>query len=226
VEGGNEVGVTTGMSWTPAGGELLFIEVTLMHGTGRLQITGRLGDVMKESVQAAMSFVRSNANELGIYSKAFISNDVHIHFPEGAISKDGPSAGVAIATSLVSAFTKIPVRKPIAMTGEITLHGKVLQIGGLKEKLLAAKRGLIEHALIPYDNQNDLTEIPNEIKKGLKISVFKHATDMLNIALEHIPERVVDPGSDDDPKSGVNEDIIQPATGVNDVTPSVYTLTR
>ena len=226
VEGSNEVGVTTGMSWTPAGGELLFIEVTLMHGTGRMQITGRLGDVMKESVQAAMSFVRSNANDLGIYSEAFKTNDVHIHFPEGAISKDGPSAGVAIATSLVSAFTKIPVRKPVAMTGEITLHGKVLQIGGLKEKLLAAKRGLIEHALIPYDNQNDLTEIPNEIKKGFKISAFKHATDMLHIALEHIPERVVDPGSDDDPKSGVSDDIIRPATGVNDVTPSVYTLNQ
>ena len=223
VEGKNEVGVTTGMSWTPAGGELLFIEVTLMHGTGRLQITGRLGDVMKESVQAAMSFVRSNANELGIYSDAFKRNDVHIHFPEGAIPKDGPSAGVAIATSLVSAFTRIPVRKPVAMTGEITLHGKVLQIGGLKEKLLAAKRGLIEQALIPVDNEKDLTEIPVEIKKGLKITPIRHAIDMLNIALEHVPEPVADPGPDPDPKSGRDEDIIQPSTGVNDITPSVYT---
>ncbi|MCZ6647580.1 MAG: endopeptidase La [SAR324 cluster bacterium] len=222
VEGNNEVGVTTGMSWTPAGGELLFIEVSLMHGTGRLLITGRLGDVMKESVQAALSFVRSRANTFGIYSAAFKKNDIHIHFPEGAIPKDGPSAGVAIATSLVSAFTGIPVRKPVAMTGEITLHGKVLPIGGLKEKLLAAKRGLIEEALIPFDNQNDLTEIPVEIKKGLKITPVKHADEMLSLALEHFPEPVVDP--DEDPKSGLNNDLIQPAPGVDDISPTVYTL--
>ncbi|MCZ6730702.1 MAG: endopeptidase La [SAR324 cluster bacterium] len=222
VEGNNEVGVTTGMSWTPAGGELLFIEVSLMHGTGRLLITGRLGDVMKESVQAALSFVRSRANTFGIYSAAFKKNDIHIHFPEGAIPKDGPSAGVAIATSLVSAFTGIPVRKPVAMTGEITLHGKVLPIGGLKEKLLAAKRGLIEEALIPFDNQNDLTEIPVEIKKGLKITPVKHADEMLALALEHFPEPVVDP--DEDPKSGLNNDLIQPAPGVDDISPTVYTL--
>jgi len=222
VEGNNEVGVTTGMSWTPAGGELLFIEVSLMHGTGRLLITGRLGDVMKESVQAALSFVRSRANTFGIYSAAFKKNDIHIHFPEGAIPKDGPSAGVAIATSLVSAFTGIPVRKPVAMTGEITLHGKVLPIGGLKEKLLAAKRGLIEEALIPFDNQIDLTEIPVEIKKGLKITPVKHADEMLALALEHFPEPVVDP--DEDPKSGLNNDLIQPAPGVDDISPTVYTL--
>jgi ATP-dependent Lon protease len=195
-----------------------------MHGTGRLQITGRLGDVMKESVQAAMSYVRSNASQLGIYSEAFKKHDVHIHFPEGAIPKDGPSAGVAITTSLVSAFTGIPVRKQVAMTGEITLHGKVLQIGGLKEKLLAAKRGMIQEALIPFENQKDLTEIPGEIKRGLTITYYKQVSDMLAIALERFPEPVVDPGPDDDPKSGLNDEMIQPSPGVNEITPSVYTL--
>ncbi|HUJ75833.1 MAG TPA: endopeptidase La, partial [bacterium] len=135
-DGKNEVGVTTGMAWTPMGGELLFTEVSLMHGNGRLIITGQLGDVMKESVQAALSFVRSNANQLGIFSDAFKKHDVHIHVPEGATPKDGPSAGVTLTTSIVSAFTGIPVRKDVAMTGEVTLRGKVLQIGGLKEKLL------------------------------------------------------------------------------------------
>ncbi len=222
-EGANEVGVTTGMSWTPMGGELLFIEVGLMHGNGRLQLTGRLGDVMKESVHAALSFVRSNANSLGIYSEAFRKNDIHIHFPEGAIPKDGPSAGVAITTSLVSAFTGIPVRKQVAMTGEVTLRGKVLQIGGLKEKLLAAKRGLIQEALIPFENQNDLTEIPGEIKKGLKVQPFKHVGEMLAIALERVPEPVVDPEGGELEKTDLPEEIIQPAPGVDEISPSVLT---
>ena len=222
-EGANEVGVTTGMSWTPMGGELLFIEVGLMHGNGRLQLTGRLGDVMKESVHAALSFVRSNANSLGIYSEAFRKNDIHIHFPEGSIPKDGPSAGVAIITSLVSAFTGIPVRKQVAMTGEVTLRGKVLQIGGLKEKLLAAKRGLIQEALIPFENQNDLTEIPGEIKKGLKVQPFKHVGEMLAIALERVPEPVVDPEGGELEKTDLPEEIIQPAPGVNEISPSVLT---
>ena len=222
-EGANEVGVTTGMSWTPMGGELLFVEVGLMHGNGRLQLTGRLGDVMKESVHAALSFVRSNANSLGIYSEAFRKNDIHIHFPEGAIPKDGPSAGVAIITSLVSAFTGIPVRKQVAMTGEVTLRGKVLQIGGLKEKLLAAKRGLIQEALIPFENQNDLTEIPGEIKKGLKVQPFKHVGEMLAIALERVPEPVVDPEGGELEKTDRPEEIIQPAPGVDEISPSVLT---
>ncbi|MCH7478310.1 MAG: endopeptidase La, partial [SAR324 cluster bacterium] len=222
-EGANEVGVTTGMSWTPMGGELLFIEVGLMHGNGRLQITGQIGDVMKESVHAALSYVRSNANSLGIYSEAFRKNDIHIHFPEGAIPKDGPSAGVAITTSLVSAFTGIPVRKQVAMTGEVTLRGKVLQIGGLKEKLLAAKRGMIQEALIPFENQNDLAEIPGEIKKGLKVQPFKHVGEMLEIALERTPEPVVDPDGGDQKKTDLPEEIIQPGSGVDEISPSVLT---
>jgi ATP-dependent Lon protease len=220
VEGKNEVGVSTGMAWTPMGGELLFTEVTLMHGTGKLVITGRLGDVMKESVQAALSFVRSNANKLGIYSDVFKKTDIHIHIPEGAVPKDGPSAGVTLVTSIVSAFTGIPVRKTVAMTGEVTLRGKVLQIGGLKEKLLAAKRGGIEEALIPWDNQNDLVEVPAEIKKGLKITPTKSVLDNIQIALERLPTPVVDPEPADG-KPEVDPKIIQP--GSTPVTPHVYT---
>ncbi|MCK5899528.1 endopeptidase La, partial [bacterium] len=139
----NEIGTTCGLAWTQAGGELLVTEVNIMKGTGKLQLTGKLGDVMKESAQAALSYVRTNANQLGIFSSVFEKTDIHIHVPSGAVPKDGPSAGVTIATSIVSAFTSIPVRKEVAMTGETTLRGKVLAIGGLKEKLLAAKRGLI-----------------------------------------------------------------------------------
>ena len=221
IQGENEVGVATGMAWTPMGGELLFTEVTLMHGTGKVQVTGRLGDVMKESVQAALSFVRSNANQLGIYSEAFKKHDVHVHFPEGAVPKDGPSAGVTLVTAIVSAFTGIPVRKEVAMTGEVTLRGKVLQIGGLKEKLLAAKRGGALEALIPANNENDLTEVPKEIRKGLKITPLKSAFQYLEIALTNMPERVEEPDGGDKP--GGMEEIIQPATEVGRVPPSVYT---
>ena len=221
IQGENEVGVATGMAWTPMGGELLFTEVSLMHGAGKVQITGRLGDVMKESVQAALSFVRSNANQLGIFSEAFKNQDIHVHFPEGAVPKDGPSAGVTLVTAIVSAFTGIPVRKDVAMTGEVTLRGKALQIGGLKEKLLAAKRGGALEALIPWNNQNDLTEIPKEIRKGLKITPFKTVFQYLEAALEHMPEPVVEPDGKDSP--GGMEEIIQPGTEVGNVPPSVYT---
>jgi ATP-dependent Lon protease len=220
IQGDNEVGVATGMAWTPMGGELLFTEVTLMRGTGKVQVTGQLGDVMKESVQAALSFVRSNANRLGIYSDAFKRHDVHVHFPEGAVPKDGPSAGVTLVTAIVSAFTGIAVRKEVAMTGEVTLRGKVLQIGGLKEKLLAAKRGGALEALIPWNNQNDLTEVPKEIRKGLKITALKSAFQYLEIALVRMPEPVEEPDGGDKPR-GMDE-IIQPATEVT-VPPSVYT---
>jgi len=220
----NEVGVATGMAWTPMGGELLFTEVTLMHGTGKVQVTGRLGDVMKESVQAALSFVRSNANQLGIYSDAFKKHDIHVHFPEGAVPKDGPSAGVTLVTAIVSAFTGIAVRKEVAMTGEVTLRGKVLQIGGLKEKLLAAKRGGALEALIPINNQNDLTEVPKEIRKGLSITPLRTAFQYLEVALEHMPEAVVEPHGGD--KTGGMSEIIQPTTEVGTVTPSVYTAPR
>ena len=148
----NEIGTTCGLAWTQAGGELLVTEVNIMKGTGKLQLTGKLGDVMKESAQAALSYVRTNANRLGIFSTVFEKTDIHIHVPAGAVPKDGPSAGVTIATSLVSAFTSIPVRKDVAMTGEITLRGKVLAIGGLKEKLLAAKRGIISTVMTPRQN--------------------------------------------------------------------------
>ena len=224
IEGKNEVGVATGMAWTPMGGELLFTEVTLMHGTGKLQVTGQLGDVMKESVQAALSYVRSNGNRFGIYSDTFKKNDIHVHFPEGATPKDGPSAGVTLITALVSSLSGIPVRKSVVMTGEITLRGKVLQIGGLKEKLLAAKRGGAVEALIPINNQNDLTEIPKEIKRGLTISPLKTVDEFLEIALERMPDPVVEPESGGDDKTpGLGDKLIQPSTPVDNVTPPVYT---
>ena len=221
VEGKNEVGVTTGMAWTPMGGELLFVEVSLMRGTGKLIITGQLGDVMKESVHAAMSFVRSNANKLGIYSDAFKRHDVHIHFPEGAVPKDCPSAGVTLTTSIVSAFTGIPVRKQVSMTGEVTLRGKVLQIGGLKEKLLAAKRGGIQEALIPWENQNDLQEVPSEVKKGLKITAHRSVLDMLAIALERVPTPVTDDEERED-KTDLGEGVLPPTPKAPAV-PGIYT---
>lgn len=189
----NEVGTTAGLAWTQAGGEMLITEVSLMKGTGKLQLTGKLGEVMKESAQAALSYVRSNANRLGMYSSVFKEMDIHIHVPEGAVPKDGPSAGVTIATSLVSAFTGIPVNREVAMTGEITLRGKVLPIGGLKEKLLAAKRGMIHKVLIPQKNQKDLQEIPDEVKDALEIVVVQTLDEVLQHALEHLPAAVTDP---------------------------------
>ena len=189
----SEVGVTSGLAWTQAGGELLITEASIMRGTGRVQLTGKLGDVMKESAQAALSYVRTNANVLGIYSSVFKKTDIHVHVPEGAVPKDGPSAGVTIATSLVSAFTGIPVRHDVAMTGEVTLRGKVLPIGGLKEKLLAAKRGMIRTVLIPKRNEKDLSEVPEEITKELAILSIQHMDEVLQQALERLPVAVVDP---------------------------------
>jgi ATP-dependent Lon protease len=178
----DEVGITTGLAWTEVGGELLQIEVTIMPGKGKLTITGKLGEVMQESAQAAMSVVRSRARDMGLKKDFFEKIDLHIHVPEGAIPKDGPSAGVTMATSITSALAHIPVHKDIAMTGEITLRGKVLPIGGLKEKLIAAVRGQIKKVMIPKENEKDLKDVPNNIKKALKIipcshidEVFKHA---------------------------------------------------
>ena len=192
VEEKNEIGATCGLAWTEAGGELLMTEVNIMKGTGKLELTGKLGDVMKESAQAAVSFVRTNANQLGIFSSVFEKTDIHIHVPAGAVPKDGPSAGITIITSLVSAFNSIPVRKDIAMTGEITLRGKVLPIGGLKEKLLAAKRGFISTVIIPNSNHKNLIEIPDEIKKELKIITIKKIEEVFGLALERLPVTVVD----------------------------------
>jgi ATP-dependent Lon protease len=177
------VGVTTGLAWTEVGGELLSIEAVIMPGKGNVSHTGTLGDVMKESVQAARSFIRSRSVEFGISPKAFEKNDIHVHVPEGATPKDGPSAGVAMCTSMVSALTGVEVRKDIAMTGEITLRGRVLPIGGLKEKLLAALRGGIQTVLIPKDNEKDLSDIPDNVKRGLEIIPVTTADEVLDHAL-------------------------------------------
>jgi ATP-dependent Lon protease len=163
------IGVTTGLAWTEVGGEILSIEAVTLRGKGRITTTGKLGEVMKESVQAAESYVKSRATEFGIRPPIFERRDIHVHVPEGATPKDGPSAGVAMITSIVSVLTGIPVRKDVAMTGEITLRGRVLPIGGLKEKLLAALRGGLKTVLIPKDNEKDLAEIPDNVKRGLTI---------------------------------------------------------
>ena len=165
----NRVGQVTGLAWTEVGGELLTIEAAVVPGKGKLQHTGQLGEVMQESIQAAMTVVRSRAAVLGLEADFYQKHDVHIHMPEGATPKDGPSAGIGMCTALVSALTKIPVRSDVAMTGEITLRGEVLPIGGLKEKLLAAHRGGITTVLIPDENQKDLAEIPDNIKGKLEI---------------------------------------------------------
>ena len=179
----DEIGLTTGLAWTEVGGELLQIETTLMPGAGKLIITGKLGDVMQESAQAALSYVRSRAGLLGLEPDFYQKLDIHIHVPEGAIPKDGPSAGITIATTLVSALVKAPVRHKLAMTGEITLRGRILPIGGLTEKLLAAKRGNITHVLIPKDNERDLNDVPIKIRKKLTIELVEHMDEVLQYAL-------------------------------------------
>ncbi len=184
----NQVGQVTGLAWTSVGGELLTIEAVLLPGKGKTTTTGKLGDVMKESTQAAMSVVRSRANRLGIANNFYEENDIHIHFPEGATPKDGPSAGIAITTALVSILTGIPVRADVAMTGEITLRGEVLPIGGLKEKLLAAHRGGIKTVLIPQQNVKDLADIPENIKNHLDIHPVQWIDDVLALALASKPE--------------------------------------
>jgi len=188
VEENNEIGQVTGLAWTEVGGELLHIEATLMPGKGRLIQTGQLGDVMQESIQAAMTVVRSRAERLGIEAGFYQNLDAHIHVPEGATPKDGPSAGVAMCTALVSALSKIPVRADVAMTGEITLRGKVLPIGGLKEKLLAAHRGGIKTVLIPDENEKDLVEIPKAILRKLDVHPVSTIDDVLELALTEMPE--------------------------------------
>ena len=177
------VGVCTGLAWTEVGGELLSVESVVMPGKGAVAHTGTLGDVMKESVQAARAYIRSRSFEFGIEPKLFEKKDIHVHVPEGATPKDGPSAGVAMCTTMVSAFTGIPIRKDIAMTGEITLRGRVLPIGGLKEKLLAALRGGIKLVLIPKDNEKDLSEIPDNVKEGLEIVPVSTVDEVLDQAL-------------------------------------------
>jgi ATP-dependent Lon protease len=177
------VGVATGLAWTEVGGELLMVEVALMPGTGKIEITGKLGDVMQESAKAALSYVRSRSELFGLKSDFYKEIDVHVHVPEGATPKDGPSAGITLATSLVSALLNQPVRNDLAMTGEITLRGRVLPIGGMREKLLAAQRGLISTVIIPEENTKDLDEVPDKILKGLKIVKVGNMDDVLCTAL-------------------------------------------
>ena len=183
IEDANKIGIVTGLAWTEFGGEILKIETVNMPGKGRMQITGKLGDVMQESVKAAKSYVRSKCLDFGIIPPTFEKKDFHIHVPEGATPKDGPSAGIAMVTSIVSSITKIPVNKDIAMTGEVTITGQVLPIGGLKEKLLAAHRAGIKEALIPKENKKDLADIPKKVKDDIKITTVETADEVLKIAL-------------------------------------------
>lgn len=184
IEGESQIGLVNGLAWTSVGGELLHIEVVTVEGNGKIQITGKLGEVMQESAKAALSFVRSISPRLGISSEWYNKNDIHIHVPEGATPKDGPSAGITMVTALTSAITGIKVRQDVAMTGEVTLRGRVLPIGGLKEKMLAAKHAGIKTVVIPQKNVKDLTEIPDEIKAGLEVKPCESVEDVLKIALD------------------------------------------
>src|SRR5512134_1519296 len=188
----NQVGQVTGLAWTEVGGELLTIETVTMPGKGKTITTGKLGEVMQESIQAALSVVRNRSRRLGVQEDFYQKNDIHIHLPEGATPKDGPSAGIGIATAMVSVLSGIPVRADVAMTGEITLRGEVLQIGGLKEKLLAAHRGGIKTVLIPEENVKDLAEIPENVKNRLDIHPVKWIDAVLEMALERKPKALAD----------------------------------
>ncbi|MCL4415471.1 MAG: endopeptidase La [Actinobacteria bacterium] len=179
----DEVGMSTGLAWTEAGGDILFIEVALMPGKGTLLLTGQLGDVMKESCQAAMSYIRARAKQLGLEEKFYQKIDVHVHVPEGAVPKDGPSAGLAITTAIISALTKIPVNRKVGMTGEITLRGRALEIGGVKEKVIAAHRAGLKTIIMPKENKKDLEELPKEVLKDLKFVFVSHMDEVLDIAL-------------------------------------------
>jgi ATP-dependent Lon protease len=180
-------GVAIGLAWTSVGGEILFIESSLNKGTGRLQLTGNLGDVMKESASTALSYIKAHAEDLNIDLDRFDKTDIHVHVPEGAIPKDGPSAGVTMLTALASAFSQIPVKSHLAMTGEITLRGKVLPVGGIKEKILAAKRAGLREVLLCKENEKHVSEIEAEYIKGLKFHYVDHMSDVLEFALGILP---------------------------------------
>ncbi len=183
IEKKDEIGMSTGLAWTEAGGDILFIEVALMPGRGNLILTGQLGDVMKESCQAAMSYIRARAGQLGIPEKFYQKLDVHVHVPEGATPKDGPSAGLAITTAIVSALTKNPIKRTVGMTGEVTLRGRALEIGGVKEKLIAAHRAGLKTIILPKDNKKDLEDVPQEVKDDLTFKFVNHLDEVLEIAL-------------------------------------------
>jgi ATP-dependent Lon protease len=187
-EENNSVGLVTGLAWTSVGGDTLSIEVTTMAGTGKLVLTGQLGDVMKESARAGFSFIRSRAKQFGLEEDFHEKMDIHIHIPEGAIPKDGPSAGITMTTAVISALTEIPARGEVAMTGEITLRGRILPVGGLKEKILAAHRAGIKKVLIPYENRRDLDEIPDNVKKKVEIVPVETMDEVLSHALVRMPD--------------------------------------
>jgi ATP-dependent Lon protease len=197
----DQVGVVTGLAWTEVGGELLTVEGVMMPGKGKMTVTGNLRDVMKESIQAANAYVRSRSHDFGIPASLFEKKDIHVHVPEGATPKDGPSAGVAMVTGIVSIMTGIPVRKDVAMTGEITLRGRVLPIGGLKEKLLAALRAGIKTVVIPEENVKDLAEISDDIKGHLNIIPASRMDDVLKVALQRMPKPIAI--EDETPAPGV-----------------------
>lgn len=178
------MGIATGLAWTETGGDVLAVEVTVMKGTGKLTLTGKLGDVMKESAQAAFSYIRSKASELKIDPDFYDKYDTHIHVPEGAIPKDGPSAGITMATALASALTQRKTRREVAMTGEITLRGRVLPVGGIKEKVLAAHRAGIKVVILPKDNKKDLEEIPQKVKSKMEFVLVEHMDEVLARALQ------------------------------------------
>jgi ATP-dependent Lon protease len=179
----DEVGVATGLAWTSNGGDIMAIEITLMDGKGNLTLTGQLGDVMQESAQAALSYARTNARMLGIDHRRFEKVDIHIHVPEGAVPKDGPSAGITIATALISSFTGQRVRRDVAMTGEITLRGRVLPVGGIKEKVLGAYRAGIHTVLLPYQNERDMVEVPRTVQRKLRLIYARTMDDIREHAL-------------------------------------------
>ena len=207
----SDVGVAMGLGVTPMGGEMLLIEVGLMSGSGKVVLTGKLGDVMQESAKAAFSYVRSNADYLGIDPEIFAKTDLHVHLPEGATPKDGPSAGLPLIMAIISSFTKISVKHNVGMTGEITLRGHVTEIGSLKEKLIAAKRGLLDTVLIPDENQKDLVDVPDEIKKGLDINIIKNVKEALGVALAAHPEDMKDQQKDVSDISWTTDSGSQPA---------------
>jgi ATP-dependent Lon protease len=192
----SQIGLSTGLAWTQVGGEPLYVEVSLIAGKGELIITGQLGEIMQESARAALTYARAHLEEYGIDENFFENLDIHIHVPAGAIPKDGPSAGIALATALLSAATKRPVRNDVAMTGEITLRGRVLPIGGLKEKALGALRAGIKTIIIPEKNRNDLSEIPSNVKRKIKFILVTHVDEVVNVALEDAVSSTKRPGAE------------------------------